>query len=104
MRTEETKARRQRVQLEYKLDAANLALERAIKGKDRMVGNLKAALQDMTRRYEEEHRRRIHAEQEANRQRHLYQGTHWFCGNDCLSRWNHAQKVRKEKKHRGWRR
>lgn len=73
MRTEETKARRQRVQLEYKLDAANLALERAIKGKDRMVGNLKAALQDMTRRYEEEHRRRIHAEQEANRQRHLYQ-------------------------------
>lgn len=73
MRTEETKARRQRVQLEYKLDAANRALERAIKGKDRMVGNLKAALQDMTRRYEEEHRRRIHAEQEANRQRHLYQ-------------------------------
>lgn len=73
MRTEETKARRKRVQLEYKLDAANLALERAIKGKDRMVGNLKAALQDMTRRYEEEHRRRIHAEQEANRQRHLYQ-------------------------------
>lgn len=73
MRTEETKARRQRVQLEYKLDAANLALERAIKGKDRMVGNLKAALQDMTRRYEEEHRRRIHAEQETNRQRHLYQ-------------------------------
>lgn len=73
MRTEETKARRQRVQLEYKLDAANRALERAIKGKDRMVGNLKAALQDMTRRYEEEHSRRIHAEQEANRQRHLYQ-------------------------------
>jgi predicted RNase H-like nuclease (RuvC/YqgF family) len=73
MRTEETKARRQCVQLQYKLDAANLALERAIKGKDRMVGNLKAALQDMTRRYEEEHRRRIHAEQEANRQRHLYQ-------------------------------
>ena len=73
MRTEETKARRQRVQLEYKLDAANRALERAIKGKDRMVGNLKAALQDMTRRYEEEHRRRIHAEQEAKRQRHLYQ-------------------------------
>lgn len=73
MRTEETKARRQRVQLEYKLDAANRALERAIKGKDRMVGNLKAALQDMTLRYEEEHRRRIHAEQEANRQRHLYQ-------------------------------
>lgn len=73
MRTEETKARRQRVQLEYKLDAANRALERAIKGKNRMVGNLKAALQDMTRRYEEEHRRRIHAEQEANRQRHLYQ-------------------------------
>lgn len=73
MRTEETKVRRQRVQLEYKLDAANRALERAIKGKDRMVGNLKAALQDMTRRYEEEHRRRIHAEQEANRQRHLYQ-------------------------------
>ena len=73
MRTEETKARRQRVQLEYKLDAANRALEWAIKGKDRMVGNLKAALQDMTQRYEEEHRRRIHAEQEANRQRHLYQ-------------------------------
>ncbi|MSS82503.1 hypothetical protein FX155_07840 [Acidaminococcus fermentans] len=73
MRTEETKARRQCVQLQYKLDAANLALEKAIKGKDRMVSNLKAALQDMTRRYEEEHRRRIHAEQEANRQRHLYQ-------------------------------
>ena len=31
-------------------------------------------------------------------------GTHWFCGNECLSRWNHAQKVRKERKHRGWRR
>lgn len=34
-----------------------------------------------------------------------YQGTHWFCGNECLSRWNHEQKIRKEKKQqRGWRR
>lgn len=33
-----------------------------------------------------------------------YQGTHWFCSNGCLTRWNQEQKARKEKKHRGWRR
>lgn len=67
------KEMRERVRLRARADALEIQLDRRKKRWAQREDVLKQQVDDLTRRWEEEHAQRIHAEQEANRQRHLYQ-------------------------------
>lgn len=69
----ELKEMRERVRLRARADALEIQLDRRKKKWAQREEVLKQQVDDLTRRWEEEHARRIHAEQEADWQRHLYQ-------------------------------
>lgn len=69
----ELKEMRERVRLRARADALEIQLDRRKKRWAQREEVLKQQVDDLTRHWEEEHAQRIHAEQEANRQRHLYQ-------------------------------
>lgn len=69
----ELKELRERVRLRAKADALEIQLDRRKKRWAQREEMLKQQVDDLNRRWEEEHAQRIHAEREADRQRHLYQ-------------------------------
>lgn len=69
----ELKELRERVRLRARADALETQLDRRKKRFSQREEKLKQQVDDLNRRWEEEHAQRIHAEREANRQRHLYQ-------------------------------
>lgn len=69
----ELKELRERVRLRARADALEMQLDRRKKRWAQREEKLKQQVDDLNRRLEKEHAQRIHAEREANRQRHLYQ-------------------------------
>lgn len=69
----ELKELRERVRLRARADALETQMDRRKKRWEQREEKLKQQVDDLNRRWEEEHAQRIRAEQEANRQRHLYQ-------------------------------
>lgn len=69
----ELKELRERARLRVRADALETQLDRRKKRWEQREEKLKRQVDDLNRRWEKEHAQRIHAEREANRQRHLYQ-------------------------------
>lgn len=69
----ELKELRERVRLRARADALETQRNRRKKRWEQREEKLKQQVDDLNRRWEKEHAQRIHAEREADRQRHLYQ-------------------------------